>query len=311
MGEGRLQPHTVQDAAEEFVLYLSSVRGLSDNTALGYKNDLEKFAAMKHIQAHATIDSVTAEDLRQCIAVLSKSRSSAATINRFIASVRSLFAYCKKFQYILTNPALELKTVKMPKRLPRFMTGAEVDALCSTPENKKILWKTRDRALFEMLYSSGCRVSEIASLTLDDFNGDYESAVVTGKGSKDRYVYFEEDARTALKTYLADRAERFGDRDRSRAVFVNQAGYPLTTRGIRYILSRYSGVEGTNHHVSPHAFRHTFATAMLTNGADVRMVQEMLGHSSISTTQRYTHINTQTLIDMYNKAHPHGGAKGT
>ena len=310
MGNETLKPHTVPDAADEFILYLTSVRGLSENTAKGYRADLEQFTAMRHIKARATIDCVTAEDLRQCIAVLSKARRSAASINRFIASVRNLFAYCRKFQYILTNPATELKTVKLPKRLPRFMTGAEGDALCREPAKKELLWETRDRALFEMLYSSGCRVSELASLTLDDFADGYTSAIVTGKGNKDRRVYFEQDAQEALSAYLADRAKRFGSRDRVRAVFVNQAGGALTTRGISYILSRYSGAEGTNHHVSPHAFRHTFATAMLTNGADVRMVQEMLGHSSISTTQRYTHINTQTLIDMYNKAHPHGGAKG-
>lgn len=312
MAAALLQPHTVQDAAQEFILYLTSVRGLSENTAKGYRADLEQFAAMEHIQARASIDQITSEDLRQCIAQLSKEKRAASSINRFIASVRNLFAYCRKFQYIQNNPALEIKTVKLPKRLPRFMTGVEVDALCAAPSENELLWGTRDKALFEMLYSSGCRVAELASLTLDDFSAGYASAVVTGKGKKDRIVFFEKDAQEALSAYLADRKQRFGDADTERAVFVNQRGGKLSIRGITYILSRYSGVEGTNHHVSPHAFRHTFATAMLTNGADVRMVQEMLGHASISTTQRYTHVNTQALIDMYNKAHPHGGgAKGT
>ena len=301
---------TVSEAIEEFLLYLASVRGLSAATVAGYRNDLTQFARMPAISGRSCIQDITGEDLRQCIGFLSKERRAAASINRFIAAVRNLFAYCRKFQYVQNNPASVLKTVKLPKRLPRFMTGVEVDALCREPAEKELLWEKRDRALFEMLYSSGCRVSELASLTLDDFAAGYESAIVTGKGSKDRRVYFEKDAREALKAYLADRAERFGTGDREKAVFVNQQGGRLTVRGISYILSRYSGVEGTNHHVSPHAFRHTFATAMLTNGADVRLVQEMLGHASISTTQRYTHISPQTLIDMYNKAHPHGGAKG-
>ena len=133
---------------------------------------------------------------------------------------------------------------------------------------------------------------------------------MTGKGKKDRRVYFEEDAQKALAAYLADRRERFGEADTEDALFVNQHGKKLTVRGIAYIISRYSGAEGTNHHVSPHAFRHTFATAMLTGGADVRLVQELLGHSSISTTQRYTHVTTDHMIEMYNKAHPHGGGKG-
>lgn len=302
---------TVHDAAEEFLLYLGAVCGMSEHTVRAYRNDLVQFEAMPRIRARVCLREVTTEDLRQCVAVLSKARRAASSINRFIASVRSLFAYCRKYHYIQDNPALELKTVKLPKRLPRFMTGAEVDELCAAPQKHELLWETRDRAIFELLYSSGCRVSELASLTLDDVADGYESAIVTGKGGKDRRVYFAADAQKALAAYLADRAARFGERCRVRALFVNQAGGALTTRGIAYILSRYSGAEGTHRHVSPHAFRHTFATAMLTNGADVRMVQELLGHASISTTQRYTHINTQTLIAVYNKAHPHGGAKGT
>ena len=301
---------TVSDATEEFLLYLSAVRGMSDNTVSSYRNDLSQFMAMEQIGAETAIDSISFDNLRLCIGVLSREKRAAASINRFIASVRSFFAYCKKFKYIQVNPALELKTVKNPKRLPRFMTGAEVDKLCAAPSTNELLWEKRDRALFEMFYSSGCRVSEMASLAISDFSGDYSSVIVTGKGKKDRRVYFEEDAQKALAAYLADRRERFGEADTEDALFVNQHGKKLTVRGIAYIISRYSGAEGTNHHVSPHAFRHTFATAMLTGGADVRLVQELLGHSSISTTQRYTHVTTDHMIEMYNKAHPHGGGKG-
>ena len=301
---------TVSDATEEFLLYLGSVRGFSENTVLSYRNDLAQFMQMPHIGAQTDIGAVKTEQLRQCIGVLSREKRAAASINRFIAAVRSLFAYCKKSHHIQTNPALELKTVKNPKRLPRFMTGAEVDKLCAAPATNELLWEKRDRALFEMFYSSGCRVSEMASLMPADFSGDYSSVIVTGKGRKDRRVYFEADAQNALAAYLADRRERFGDADTEKALFVNQHGKKLTVRGIAYIISRYSGVEGTNRHVSPHAFRHTFATAMLTGGADVRLVQELLGHSSISTTQRYTHVTTDHMIEMYNKAHPHGGGKG-
>ena len=252
------------------------------------------------------------EDLRYCIGELSKKKRNASSINRFIASVRSLFAYCRKFQYIQNNVALELKTVKLPKHLPVFMTNAEVDELCNAPEKSELLWQTRDKALFEMLYSSGCRISEIANLKLDDFSGDFESAIVTGKGSKDRRVYFAEDARKALKLYLEDRKQRFnsnGRKDTVKEVFLNQHGKKLSDEGMRWIISRYSGIEGVNHHVSPHSFRHTFATQMLSNGADVRMVQALLGHSNISTTQRYTHITTEKLIEIYNRSHPHGGTK--
>lgn len=301
---------SLKDAADEFLLYEETVRGFSKNSVVAYGEDFNHLFSF--LGGEKSVSSVTLEDLRLCVGRLSELKMSASSINRFIAAVRSLFAYCRKFQYIQNNVALELRTVKLPKHLPRFMTQVEVDKLCEEPEKKELLWKSRDKAIFEMLYSSGCRVSEIASLTLLDFTGDYESAVITGKGKKDRRVYFEKDARIALKAYLADRKKKFDDlklKDTVKEVFINQHGKKLSSVGIRWIVSRYSGVEGVNHHVSPHAFRHTFATQMLTNGADVRVVQELLGHSNISTTQRYTHITTEKLIEIYNRAHPHGGNK--
>jgi integrase/recombinase XerC len=230
-----------------------------------------------------------------------------SSINRFIAAVRAFFAYIRRLEYIAIDPSREIKTVKQPKRLPKFMTAGEVDELCELPEKKDILWPSRDKALFEMLYSSGCRVSEIASLTMRDFTEGYKSAFITGKGNKDRQVYFAVDAIEALKNYLPERGAHVAKGKKVEHVFINRLGLPLSARGIRYIVTRYSGAEGTNRHISPHAFRHTFATSLLTNGADVRVVQEMLGHSNISTTQRYTHITTEQLIKTYRKAHPHGG----
>ncbi|MCR5289600.1 MAG: tyrosine-type recombinase/integrase [Treponema sp.] len=290
------------------LLYLETVRGFSPRSLIAYKTDLQQL--LTFLGHQRLIRDVSLEDLRSCIAELSKKKRAATSINRFISAVRTLFAYCRKFQYIETNPSLELHTVKQPKHMPRFMTEAEIDALCKQPEQKELLWKERDKAIFEMLYSSGCRVSELASLKLSDFNGRYDSVIITGKGRKDRRIYFEEDAQLALKTYLEARKQRFGihgKQDLVDALFVNQRGHPLTVGGITLIVSRYSGVEGTNHHQSPHAFRHTFATEMLTHGADIRVVQEMLGHASISTTQRYTHITTERLIEIYNRSHPHGG----
>lgn len=299
----------LSELCNEFLLYIGSVKGLSENTATGYKNDLLQL--QEFLTPDIDINTIKKENLLLCIGQLSKQKKSAATINRFIAAVRSLFSYGLKFSYLEKNPALELKTVKLPKKLPNFMTSAEVNQLISQPEKKELLWQSRDSALFEMLYSSGCRVSEICGLKLDDFIDSYHSAVVHGKGSKDRVVYFEADAQKALKAYLADRKNKLDDlqipeNERPKTVFINQQGSELSPQGVRYILSKYSGVEGTNHHENPHAFRHTFATNMLGNGADVRLVQEMLGHSNISTTQRYTHITTEKLIEIYNKAHPHG-----
>ena len=297
---------TLCELTDEFLLYLSAVRGLSENTVKGYGNDLSQLLVF--LTPDLDIKSVTRENLMLCIGQLSKQKKSAATVNRFIAAVRTLFTYATKMKYIEKNPSLEMKTVKLPKRVPNFMTNSEVNELCNEPVKDELLWASRDHAIFLMLYSSGCRASELVGLRLSDFMDGGRSAVVTGKGNKQRKVYFAQEARKALAEYLADRKKVLEENKVNPVpaqLFINQKGGPLTTGGLRYILNRYSGVEGTNHHINPHAFRHTFATTMLGNGADVRMVQEMLGHSSISTTQRYTHITTEKLIETYNKAHPH------
>ena len=303
---------TVSQACEEYLLYIGSVKSLSVNTVTGYREDFSHLVEMTG--SGKLVSDLTLMDMRECVGILSRKKYSASSINRFIASLRGMMAYCKKFGYIDVNPALELKGLKLPKKLPRFMTQTEVDSLCRVPDEASILWEKRDKALFEMLYSSGCRVSEIVGLKIHDLTSDFSSAIVTGKGKKDRRVYFEKDAREALEAYLKDRDERFpqfslGGAFPVQNVFLNNKGGALTDNGVRYILSRYTGPEGTNRHISPHAFRHTFATAMLSNGADIRMVQEMLGHSSISTTQRYTHVTTERLKEVYAQAFPHSGKK--
>lgn len=305
------KPDCLSAAIEEFLSYQLGVRGLSPNTVTGYRNDLDKMVSL--LDGQRPLDSISKEDIRYCVGELSLKGAAASSINRFVSAVRSLFAYCRRFGYITSDPATNVHTVKQPKYLPKFMTTIEVNELCAAPTEKALLWAARDKALFTMFYSSGCRVAEMAGLSLADLSSDYSSAIVRGKGGKDRRVFFGEDAQAAFKDYLPQRQEKLVQQGKiaseqsCKAVFLNSQGGPLTTRGIRYILSRYSGVEGTNNPVSPHAFRHTFATTMLNNGADVRVVQEMLGHSSISTTQRYTHITTAQLIKTYNQAHPHGG----
>ena len=297
---------TLNSAINEYLLYLDAVRGLSANSVLGYKKDLDYL--MLFVGKDIDIKDVTKENLLFCIGELSKKKMAATSINRFIAAVRTFFAYCKKFQYIPKNPAIELKTVRIPKKIPRFLTANEMNSLCNQPELKELLWTSRDCAIFEMLYSSGCRVSELANLRFSDFMEGFTKAIVKGKGNKDRVVYFAKQAQAALKIYLDDRKKILQEKkveNEPECIFINQKGNRLSAAGIRWIVSRYSGVEGTNHHISPHAFRHTFATQLLSNGADVRAVQELLGHSSISTTQRYTHITTEKLIEIYNKAHPH------
>lgn len=297
---------------EEFLIYCASIKSFSPNTTSGYKNDLQIFLLLLEKQSLGTIENIkiqdiTLQNLRSCIGHLSKEKKAASTINRFISTVRSLFTYAHRMGYCEKNPSLEFRTVKAPKKVPRYMTESEVTAICNQPEVKELLWAERDKAIFEALYSSGCRVSELVSLNLEDLSGDGSSAVITGKGKKDRRIFFSPEAVKSIKIYAQQRSQRIHADRPVKALFINQGGTRLTARGIRFIAARYSSIEGTCKPVSPHAFRHTFATTLLSNGADIRIVQELLGHSSISTTQRYTHLTTAQLIETYNKSHPHGG----
>ena len=298
---------TLNELVEEFLLYLSAVRNVSENTVAGYRNDLTQLQSL--LTPELDVKSITKENLLLCIGELSRQKRAAASINRFISAFRTLFSYARKFEYIEKDPAIEIKTVKQPKKVPNYMTQAEVQQLCNQPAENELLWQKRDMAVLAMLYSSGCRISELRNLKLSDFTDGGHAAIVTGKGNKQRKVYFADKARECLAEYLKDRERVLAENnvaEKTDQLFISQKGKPISVNGLRYIITRYSGVEGTNHHINPHAFRHTFATTLLSNGADVRLVQEMLGHSSISTTQRYTHITTEKLIETYNKAHPHG-----
>jgi integrase/recombinase XerC len=304
-------PVSLRNLTGEFLVYLGEIRGLSPHTVAAYRNDLARLATSLGGKADAPLGSISTDDLRRTLVGLSRSHYAPASTNRYIAAVRSFFAYCRRQGLVDVDVGRALKTVKVPKHLPAFMTATEVAALCTEPEKKALLWPARDRALFVVLYSTGCRVSELASLTTTHFAAGGTAAWITGKGGKQRQVFLSSEARGALDTYLGERKAALastGDdlRGGRAALFVNQRGRALTTRGIRYILDRYTGPEGTGKHINPHAFRHTFATTLLNNGADVRVVQELLGHSSISTTQRYTHVSRERLARVYREAHPHG-----
>lgn len=301
----------LQECCNLYLSYIESVRCLSPNTVLGYKED---FKHLNCILGCRDIQSISYNDLRNTIGELSKQKYNPASINRYISAVRGLFAYCKKIKAVDHNVALELKNLKTPKYLPQYMTQAEIDILCKEPEKEGATWPLRDKALFEMLYSSGCRVSEIASLSFNDFKNDFSSAVITGKGNKQREVYFEKDAVKALKEYLEERKKIFPEAEKNgsspvKFIFLNKKGEALSVGGIQYIVRKYSSSGDFNKHITPHSFRHTFATSMLNNGADVRMIQKMLGHSSINTTQKYTHLNKQELKNIYDQAFPHSGKK--
>ena len=187
---------TLKEVCDEFLLYIGSVRGLSDNTVVGYGKDLEKFQT--YLTPELEIKKITQENILLSIGQLSRENASAATVNRFVSSVRGLFKYSKKLGYIEKNPAEEVKNVKNPQVVTAFMTGREVEELCSEPEHNELLWTSRDVAIFRMLYSSGCRISELTNIKLSDFRKGGRCALITGKGNKQRLVYFDETSRRAL-----------------------------------------------------------------------------------------------------------------
>ena len=299
----------LEECIKDFLSYIESVKNFSQNTIIAYSRHLNFFyECMKGDGDFVDVNSISENDIRSVIGILSRENKNPASINQFESSLRSFFSYCKKFGYIQKNPAATLHNYKVQRKLPSFLLESELATLCNEPKKNELLWKERDVALFIMLYSSGLRVSELVSIKMKDFSKEKDSCMILGKGRKMRRVFFSPEAVQAFNEYLDSRKKRFGltEIGSDQSAFVNQKGGALTTRGVRYIVNLYSSAEGTKP-ISPHAFRHTFATSLLMNGADIRFVQQLLGHSSISTTQQYTHVTFDSIKKKYFQAHPHSG----
>ncbi|MHC6204218.1 tyrosine-type recombinase/integrase [Breznakiellaceae bacterium SP9] len=282
-----------------YAAYLASVKGASPCTVTAYRSDLQHFAAYcaNNDTDVLSADSYTVEGF---IADLSFEGLSAVSINRLLSSVRSFYKWLIRFKYRTINPADTLKNLKTPKLLPSFLWENEMAHFAAMPENTGILWASRDKALILGLYTAGLRISEAASLTIQSLEAGCTGARIIGKGDKERAVFFSSEAAEALKEWLAERGAQAHD-----AVFISRKSTPLTTVGIRWLIKRYAELCGIQRHIHPHALRHSFATHLVNAGCDVRVVQELLGHERISTTQRYTHVNMEHLKQVYNRAHPH------
>lgn len=289
----------------EYLEYLGAVRKLAERTLVAYGRDLASYAAFCAASGVAAEDAGKAE-LRGFVASLGEAGLSPAASNRALSSVRGFHRWLIRFGYRKDDPAAELRNAKTPKTLPSFLWEDETAALVALPGKEGILWPERDGALLAVMYSAGLRVSEAASLTLSSLEADLSGARVRGKGGKDRPVFFSDQAREALLAYLPLRAARVRRDDPPDALFLNGKGGPLTVYGIRWIVERYGERSGIGKRIHPHALRHSFATHLVNAGCDVRAVQELLGHASLSTTQRYAHVDMERLKRVYAKAHPHG-----
>lgn len=288
---------------DEYLNYLVFEKGASQNTLNSYSKDLQKLYAFLHENEISDISQVDRQILFQFVWSLGKSGLAVASIQRNIAAVRSFFKFMLLEKYIEGNPAGQLVIPKQPKALPSVLHMEEVDRLLSMPklDNPAGL---RDKAMLELMYATGMRVSELTGLGIQDVDTDLAYVRCFGKGSKERIIPVGRKAIAALDEYLI-KARPFLSRNfLSENLFLNARGGQLTRQGFWKIIKKYADESGIEKEIMPHTLRHSFATHLIENGADLRSVQEMLGHADISTTQIYTHITNQHLKDVYKKSHP-------
>ena len=278
--------------------YMEIEKNYSPHTLLNYKIDLNDF---NKFCGGIGLEKIDYLFLRKYLAVLKEKNLGNRTVGRHLSALRSFFRFLCREGYLKTNPILMLSSPKLDKHLPSFMTEEEVTQLIESvlPKDNNDELGLRNRAILETFYSSGLRISELVSLSVDDV--DFIAGIVKamGKGKKERVVPIGEIALSAVRKYLDKRKKQ------SNAVFLNKNGKRISTRGVRDVVEKYLKIAGIRRGVSPHTFRHSFATHLLNRGADLRTVQELLGHANLSTTQIYTHLTTEKLKNVYDKAHPH------
>jgi tyrosine recombinase XerC len=286
-------------AIDRFLRYLSAERNASGYTTQNYALDLRQFFAFL---GRTRLAAVSPLDIRRFVAHLSTQQHARGTIARKLSCLRSFFRYLCREGTLEHNPAESIPTPRLSKRLPSFLEEPAVLRLLEAPAPDK--WQgRRDRALLETLYSTGMRVSELVGLNLDDVDEISGTVIVRGKGKKERLCPIGATALQAVRTYLAKRPAQRRLKT-PYALFVSQKGTRLTVRQVDRLIARYVRQTGLPAAISPHSLRHSFATHLLEHGADLRSVQELLGHASLSTTQVYTHVTAQRLKKVYEQAHP-------
>lgn len=299
----------MQKLIERFSTYLQYEKAASPHTHKNYLVDLQQFLTFLEerfpgISENGTkrLSEVDASVIRD-YAGKRWSALSPSSMARKLASLRSFFSCCIRMGILDANPAKEVATPKIPKRLPKFLTVDEVFALLEAAAGEDVLG-ARDRAILEMLYASGLRVSELVGLNLEDIDIKAQTVRVLGKGRKERIVPMGEKACASLVIYLEKRSSLLSKTSAEHGLFLNRHGGRLTARSIERLLNKYIRRCGLQKTVTPHILRHTFATHLLGAGADMRGIQELLGHSSLSTTQKYTHVGIDKLMKAYDEAHP-------
>jgi tyrosine recombinase XerC len=279
---------------EKFIRYLEIEKNYSGHTILNYKLDLDDFRAFL---GQTDIEKVDYLSLRKYLVVLKEKNLGSRSVSRHLSVLRSFFRFLNREGFLKQNPILSISSPKLDKHLPLFMTEDEVSKVLAAVSSDDELG-LRNRAILEMFYSTGMRISELAGLRASDIDFIGGVAKVMGKGRKERIVPVGDIALSALRSYLEKRKKQ------SDTLFLNKNGGRITVRGIRNAVKKYLAAAGIQQGVSAHTLRHSFATHLLNRGADLRSVQELLGHANLSTTQIYTHLTTDRLKSVYDKAHP-------
>ncbi len=294
------------DLLDEFCDALWLEDGLSRNTLESYRRDLSKFADWLRVQRSVQILETTHADIQGFLAHLfTQQKAKATSANRAISSLKRLFRYLLRQNKITIDPTLQIATPKLPRTLPKSLTEEDVELLLNTPDVNTPLGM-RDRTMFEVLYATGLRVSELVSLSVAQVSLDMGVVRVMGKGSKERLVPLGEEALDWLQKYLKEMRPVLLSSRLSDAMFVTQRGEAMTRQMFWYLIKKHAKHGGIHKPLSPHTLRHAFATHLLNHGADLRVVQMLLGHSDISTTQIYTHVARERLKALHAKHHPRG-----
>lgn len=289
-----------------FIEYLQIEKNYSALTISGYTEAIEEFVRFMNIQGIDGFEEVSYQDTRIYLTEAYEKGLTRRTISKKVSALRSFYKFLLREQLVKENPFLLVSLPKQDKRIPSFLYEEELKELFTVSDVNTPLGQ-RNQAILELLYATGMRVSELCSLKESDLDLSMDTVLVHGKGSKQRYVPFGSYAHEALSTYLEDGRQKLKVKGKDRSdshVFLNQRGAPLTDRGVRFILTELMKKASGTLHIHPHMLRHTFATHLLNEGADLRSVQELLGHSNLSSTQVYTHVSKDSLRKTYMSHHP-------
>lgn len=283
----------------KFIDYLKNERNYSNNTILSYENDLNEFINLYE----EDILTLKYKDISKYLKHVYDKNYNRNTISRKLSAIKSFYNYFKKEGIIKQSPVNNISYPKKALTLPKFLQYSELETLFSIPDINDAFGQ-RDRLILELLYATGLRVSELVNIKLDDIDINNSEIRVLGKGSVERVVYFGEYAKDIMELYIRDGREKLLKGRVSEYLFINNKFNKLTDRGVRFILDKILEKTSIKVKISPHSLRHTFATHLLNEGADLKVVQELLGHKNLSTTSIYTHVSNEKLRDVYYKSHP-------